>query len=104
NNGMNLLDAKNYQKQKIKVARLHKKVINQHEDYLHKLITEIIISHDVICIEDLNTKGMLRNRKLAKSISDVSCSAFVMKLEYKAKWYGKQIVKISRWYPSSQIC
>src|SRR5699024_6649787 len=54
--------------------------------------------------EDLNTKGMLRNRKLAKSISDVSWSAFVMKLEYKAKWYGKQIVKISRWYPSSQIC
>ena len=47
---------------------------------------------------------MLRNRKLAKSISDVSWSAFVMKLEYKAKWYGKQIVKISRWYPSSQIC
>src|SRR5699024_4449564 len=99
NNGMNLLDAKNYQKQKIKVARLHEKVMNQREDFLHKLSTEIIKSHDVICIEDLNTKGMLRNRKLAKSISDVSWSAFVMKLEYKAKWYGKTIIKISRWYP-----
>lgn len=104
NNGMNLLNAKNYQKQKIKVARLHEKVMNQREDFLHKLSTEIIKNHDVVCIEDLNTKGMLRNRKLAKSISDVSWSAFVMKLEYKAKWYGKQIVKISRWYPSSQIC
>ena len=104
NNGINLLDAKNYQKQKIKVARLHEKVMNQREDFLHKLSTEIIKNHDVVCIEDLNTKGMLRNRKLAKSISDVSWSAFVMKLEYKAKWYGKQIVKISRWYPSSQIC
>src|SRR5699024_7651654 len=102
--GINLLDAKNYQKQKIKVARLHEKVMNQREDFLNKLSIEIIKNHDVVCIEDLNTKGMLRNRKLAKSISDVSWSAFVMKLEYKAKWYGKQIVKISRWYPSSQIC
>src|SRR5699024_5808976 len=104
NNGIHLLDAKNYQKRKIKVARLHEKVMNQREDFLHKLSTEIIKSHDVICIEDLNTKGMLRNRKLAKSISDVSWSAFVTKLEYKAEWYGKTIVKISRWYPSSQIC
>src|SRR5699024_4228907 len=104
NNGINLLDAKNYQKQKIEVARLHEKVMNQREDFLNKLSTEIIKNHDVICIEDLNTKGMLRNHKLAKSISDVSWSAFVMKLEYKAKWYGKQTVKISRWYPSSQIC
>src|SRR5699024_9450417 len=72
NNGMNLLDAKNYQKQKIKVARLHEKVMNQREDFLHKLSTEIIKSHDVICIEDLKSKGMLRNVKLAKSIYDVS--------------------------------
>ncbi|EQB03603.1 transposase IS605, partial [Sphingobium quisquiliarum P25] len=104
NKGINLLDAKNYQKQKRKVARLHEKVMNQRDDFLNKLSTEIIKNHDIICIEDLNTKGMLRNRKLAKSISDVSWSAFVTKLEYKAKWYGKTIVKISRWFPSSQIC
>ncbi|WP_368652919.1 IS200/IS605 family element RNA-guided endonuclease TnpB [Ornithinibacillus sp. 4-3] len=103
-NGMNLLDAKNYQKQKRKVAKLHEKVMNQRDDFLNKLSTAIIKNHDIVCIEDLNTKGMLRNHKLAKSISDVSWSAFVSKLEYKAKWYGKTIIKISRWFPSSQIC
>lgn|SRR5699024_7388100 len=104
NNGVNLLDAKNYQKQKRKVARLHEKVMNQRDDFLNKLTTEIIKNHDIVCIEDLNIKGMLCNYKLAKSISDVSWSAFVSKLEYKAKWYDKTIVKISRWFPSSQIC
>ena len=104
NNGINLLDAKNYQKQKRKVAKLHERVMNQREDFLNKLSTEIIKNHDVICMEDLNVKGMLRNKKLAKSISDVSWSRFESKLKYKAKWYGKTIVKISRWYPSSQIC
>jgi len=55
-------------------------------------------------IEDLNTKGMLRNKKLAMSISDVSWSSFISKLQYKAAWYGKTIVRVSRWFPSSQIC
>lgn len=102
--GVSLFEAKNYQKQKRKVARLQEKVMNQRNDFLHKLSTEIIKNHDVICIEDLNTKGMLRNRKLSKSISDVSWSAFVTKLEYKANWYGKTIIKIDRWFPSTQLC
>lgn len=103
-NNINLFEAKNYQKQKQKVARLYEKVANQRTDFLNKLSTNIIKNHDIICIEDLNTKGMLRNHKLAKSISDVSWSSFVSKLQYKADWYGRKIVKISRWFPSSQIC
>ncbi len=102
--GINLLEAKNYQKQKRKVARLHEKVMNQRTDFLNKLSTEIIKSHDIICIEDLDTKDMLRNHKLAKSISDVSWSSFVSKLQYKATWYGRELIKINKWYPSSQIC
>ncbi|MGM0336945.1 IS200/IS605 family element RNA-guided endonuclease TnpB [Enterococcus sp. AZ008] len=102
--GINLFEAKKYQKQKRKVARLHEKVMNQRTDFLNKLSTDIIKNHDIICIENLNTKGMLRNHKLAKSISDVSWSSFVTKLQYKADWYGREIIKIDKWFPSSQIC
>ena len=103
-NGIKLSEAKNYQKQKLKVARLHEKVFNQREDFLHKLSTEIVKNHDVISVENLNTKGMMKNRKLSKSIADVSWSKFTAMLQYKSEWYGKEIIKVSRWYPSSQIC
>ncbi len=102
--GINLFEAENYQKQKRKVARLHEKVMNQRNDFLNKLSTEMIKNHDMICMEDLNTKGLLRNHKLAKSISDVSWSSFVTKLQYKADWYGRKIIKVDKWFPSSQIC
>lgn len=99
-----LKDCKNYQKQKIKLAKIHEKIMNSRNDFLNKLSIEIIKNHDVICIEDLNTNGLLQNHKLAKSIADVSWYKLITKLKYKAKWYGKEIIQIDRWYPSSQIC
>lgn len=86
-----------------KLAKLHEKVANQRKDFLHKVSTELIKNHDSICIEDLNIKGMLQNHKLAQAITDVSWSSFVTMLEYKAEWYGKNILKIGRFEPSSKL-
>lgn len=102
--GRKLSDSKNYQKQRMKVAKIHEKIVNQRKDFLNKLSTYLIKNHDVICIEDLSSKNLMKNHKLAKSIGDVSWYEFMRMLEYKAKWYEKKVFKISRWYPSSQIC
>lgn len=94
--GRKLSDSKNYQKQRMKVAKIHEKIANQRKDFLHKLSTNLIKNHDVICIEDLSSKNLMKNHKLAKSIGDVSWFEFVRHLHYKADWYGKNVVKISR--------
>ena len=71
---------------------------------MHKESTKLINENQVICLEDLNVKGMLKNRKLAKSIQECSWKSFVFMLEYKAKWYGRTIVFVDRFYPSSKLC
>ena len=94
----------NRNKQRIKVARLHKHIQNQRNDYLHKLSKKIIDENQVICIESLLVKNMMSDSKLAKNISDASMSRFISMLVYKANWYGRTIVKVPKDYPSSQLC
>ena len=94
----------NRNKQRLKVNKWHKKIANCRIDFLQKLSTKLIRDYDIICMEDLNSSGMIKNHKLAKSISDASFFEFNRELEYKAKWNYKLISRIDRFYPSSQIC
>ena len=94
----------NRNKQRIRLAKVYEKIANQRNDFLQKQTTMLISENQTICIEDLNVKRMLRNHKLAKSISSASWSSFFKMLEYKATWYGNDIIKVPTMYPSSQTC
>lgn len=99
-----LKGSKNREKARILLAKQYETVSNQRNDFLHKLSTDIIKNHDIICEENLQVKNMVKNHKLAKAISDVSWSKFVEYLSYKAQWYNRQLIKIDTFFPSSQIC
>lgn len=94
----------NRNKVRIKLAKLYEKVTNQRNSYLHQLTSMLVNENQVICIEDLNVKGMLQNHKLAKSIQELSLYEFRRQLEYKCRFYGRQLIIIDRFYPSSKTC
>jgi putative transposase len=93
-----------FEKQKLKVAKIHEKIASCRLDTLHKVSKELVESYDLISIEDLNVKGMIKNHKLSKHIADASWGNFVTLLQYKCDWYGKELVKVNRFYPSSKTC
>ncbi len=91
-------------KQRLVVAKLHEKIRNQRSDYLHKLSTDLLNRYDTLCFEDLHIKGMVRNRPLARSISEQGWADFRRMCEYKAETYGKHVIQVGRFEPSSKMC
>jgi putative transposase len=96
--------SKSRERARLKVARIHEKITNSRNDMQHKVSMSLIRKYDMIALEDLNVKGMVKNHCLAKAISDAAWSSFVTKLTYKAQWYGKEVIKINRFFPSSKTC
>lgn len=93
-----LAQSKNYQKQRVLVARIHEKIKNQRLDFLNKISTRLVKNHDIIGYENLSPCNMRQNRKLAKAITDVGWTSFLLKLQYKAEWYGKKVIGVSAAY------
>ncbi len=96
--------SKNYYKEKESLARLFEQVRNIRKDGVHKMTFTVVSENQVIAAEDLYVQGMLKNRKVAKAVADAVFREVLMKLEYKAAWYGRTFIKVDRYFPSTQIC
>jgi putative transposase len=104
-NGIKITKSSNRrEKQRIKVAKIYEKIANSRNDMQHKVSTDLIRNYDTICLESLSVKNMMQNHKLARSIANASWSSFVSMLQYKAKLYGKEIIQINKYFPSSKMC
>lgn len=96
--------SRNRQKARLKVARVHRQISDSRKDFLHKLTTQLVRENQTIVVEDLAIKNMVKNHKLASSISDASWGELIRQLDYKCRWYGRELIKIDRWFPSSKRC
>lgn len=94
----------NRTKAKLKLAKVHEKIKNKKQDYLHNITTKIINENQIIILEDLNVSGMMKNHKLAKAIQELGLYEMRRQIEYKAKWYGREVIFVSRWFKSSKMC
>ncbi|MFF3240287.1 RNA-guided endonuclease TnpB family protein [Micromonospora sp. NPDC002931] len=94
----------NRAKARLKVARIHVRIADRRRDHLHKLLTRLVRETQTVVIEDLTVRNMLRNHRLARAISDAAWSELRSMLEYKAAWYGRELIAVDRWFPSSKLC
>jgi len=94
----------NRRKAKVRVARIHARIADIRQNHLHQLSTRLIRENQTIVVEDLNIRGMMKNHSLARAISDASWSELMRQLSYKAEWYGRKLVKVDRFFPSSKTC
>lgn len=99
-----IIGSNNRNKQRIKVAKIHEKITNQRRDYLHNITSYLVKNFGFISLEDLSSTKLMKNKNISKAIADVSWFEFNRQLIYKSDWYGRKIVKVSKWFPSSQIC
>ncbi|MFJ8028312.1 RNA-guided endonuclease InsQ/TnpB family protein [Streptomyces sp. NPDC096311] len=97
-------DGANRRKARLKVAKIHARIADRRRDTLHKLTTRLVRENQTIVIEDLTVRNMVKNRRLARAISDAAWSEFRSMLEYKAQWYGREVIAVDRWWPSSRLC
>ena len=97
-------DSKNRAKARKRVGTLHLRVANRREDFLHKTTTRLTRTKSAIAVETLHVKGMVKNRRLSRAVSDAGWGEFVRQLDYKADWYGSRVWKADRWFPSSKTC